>query len=522
MKKVALLMAVLMLVFSCAGALASQAPAPNPVVEVEQGKLMGFMNGNTYTFLGVPYATAARFEMPQKPAAWEGVRKALTYGEICPIPEQTAVGYDEVAWPHRYWPQNENCQFVNIWTQSVDTTAKKPVMVFFHGGGHTNGSSIEAVAYEGKNLSEFGDVVVVTLNHRLNVLGYLDLSAYGGEYSANLGTMDLVAALQWIHDNIAKFGGDADNVTIFGQSGGGGKVDSMMHAPSAQGLFQRGIIESSGGAGLTSRPQADSQKLAELTLAELGLDASTVDQIKTVPYRTLLDAANKAIAKAKELNSKGNYGWGPVADEKTLTMDYCEWTKDMPLMVGCVFSESNNNTLKVGDGRKNEWTAEEVKANLEQRFGTDADAVLAAFKKLFPNKIDADAFFYANGYSRVISTRDAWVASGHNAPYTYTFAYEAPVNGGISAFHCSELIYVFHNVDLPLLTLATGGNEDAHRIQDQVAQAWINYARSGDPSQDGLEWPNCTAESNMSMIFDVQSGAVTFDAAGLLGLMGTK
>lgn len=196
-----------------------------PVAEVEAGQIKGFMDDDTYTFLGVPYAASERFQMPQKVEAWDGVYNAQAYGKTCKIPEQTSVGSDEMLWPHRYWIQGEDCQNLNIWTQQLDETAKKPVLVFFHGGGYNNGSSIESAAYDGKNLSEYGDAVVVTVNHRLNALGFLDLSAYGDEYenTGNLGIADLVASLQWIKDNIETFGGDPDNVTIFGQSGGGGK-----------------------------------------------------------------------------------------------------------------------------------------------------------------------------------------------------------------------------------------------------------------------------------------------------------
>ena len=182
-------------------AFAAEYDANNPpITATAQGQVMGFMDEDTYTFLGIPYATAERFEEPQTVEAWEGVRSAQTYGTVSPIPDQTSVGSDEMVWPHRYWIQNEDCMNLNVWTQSLDTEAKKPVLVFFHGGGYTNGSSVESSAYDGKNLSDYGDVVVVTVNHRLNVLGFLDLTAYGDEYagSSNLGIKDLVASLEWV------------------------------------------------------------------------------------------------------------------------------------------------------------------------------------------------------------------------------------------------------------------------------------------------------------------------------------
>ncbi|MFQ7749118.1 MAG: carboxylesterase family protein, partial [Eubacteriales bacterium] len=209
-----------------------------PVVSTKAGKVRGFCVDGTYTFHGIKYADADRFQMPRPVEPWDGVKDALSYGYVSPmLDKETAVG--EIMVPHRYWPKDENCQYLNIWSQSLCEEAKKPVMVWLHGGGFSAGSSIEQMAYDGENLSKFGDVVVVTLNHRLNILGYLDLSPYGEKYknSGNAGNADLVAALQWVHDNIAAFGGDPENVTIFGQSGGGGKVSSLMQTPAADGLF---------------------------------------------------------------------------------------------------------------------------------------------------------------------------------------------------------------------------------------------------------------------------------------------
>ena len=235
-------------------ATASQAAAateetPNlnpPVVQVQGGKLRGFRDGPTFTFLGVPYAQAERFGPPQPVAPWSDIKGAQTFGPVCPIPQQTSVGIDDFVFPHRYWVENENCQVLNIWTQNLTPSVKKPVMVWMHGGGFTNGSAMESYAYDGKTLSEFGDVVVVSVNHRLNIIGTLDLSAYGAAYadSRNTGMADLVASLRWVHDNIATFGGDPGNVTIDGESAGGACIALLITSPRARGLFQRAIGES--------------------------------------------------------------------------------------------------------------------------------------------------------------------------------------------------------------------------------------------------------------------------------------
>jgi para-nitrobenzyl esterase len=208
------------------------------VVQTKEGKLRGFFFRGVYQFHGITYATAERFCMPQRVKAWEGVRDAVSYGPVCPI-EANPQPSGEVYIPHRFWPQSENCQSLNIWTTQLSREARKPVFVWLHGGGFSDGSSIEQVAYEGDSLAKNGDVVVVTLNHRLNLLGFLDMSSFGEKYrnSVNAGIADLVAALEWIRDNIASFGGDPSNVTICGQSGGGGKVQTLLQTPSAAGLF---------------------------------------------------------------------------------------------------------------------------------------------------------------------------------------------------------------------------------------------------------------------------------------------
>ena len=191
-----------------------------PVIQTRQGKIRGYQSGGTYIFKGIVYARAKRFQKPEEPECWDGIKEATSYGYVSPMLQED-VPNGELMVPHRYWIQNENCQNLNIWTQSLDKTAMRPVLVWFHGGGFSMGSSIEQKAYNGENMSKYGDVVVVTVNHRLNILGYLDLSQYGEKYadSANAGQEDLIAALKWIKENIKEFGGNPQNVTIFGQSG---------------------------------------------------------------------------------------------------------------------------------------------------------------------------------------------------------------------------------------------------------------------------------------------------------------
>ena len=279
------------------------------ITDTTYGKVRGFIDDGTYTFRGIPYAKADRFEMPEAPDSWDGIRNCLVYGSTAPITKMTDPDGGDFIIPHRYWAQSENCQNLNVWTPDLDSNAKKPVMVWFHGGGFYNGSSIEGVAYDGKNLSDFGDVVVVTVNHRLNALGYMDLSDYGEDYqySGNCGTADLVASLKWVKENIANFGGDPDNVTIFGQSGGGCKVLNMFATSEAEGLFNQAVVQS-GGEGHIDQDTA--KKVTAKTLEILGISDNEVEQLKEVPYDTLDAAATEAQKQVgEELGT--SVGWSP-------------------------------------------------------------------------------------------------------------------------------------------------------------------------------------------------------------------
>jgi len=313
-----------------------------PVVQVQGGKLRGFRDGKSTIFLGIPYAEAERFELPKPVTPWEGIKSAQAWGPVSPIPNMTEPGIDEFVFPHRYWLENEHCQVLNIWTQDLTPAARKPVMVWMHGGGFTNGSSMESYAYEGKNLSEFGDVVVVSLNHRLNIIGTLDLSAYGPQYAQSryTGTADLVSALQWVHDNIESFGGDPGNVTIFGQSGGGSKVARMMHTPVAKGLFHKVICESGGGEVMTESDPAKNikagQMIAAATLANLNLTGDQIDRLKTVPYPDLLAAGEAALKSVAQQTGVPTLQWNVYADDQYITREFCDWASSIPLISGSI------------------------------------------------------------------------------------------------------------------------------------------------------------------------------------------
>ena len=240
----------LMLLLSCISVAAAEAtPTTSVTVQTAQGWLWGTNENGVNCFLGIPYATAERFESPVRFGAWKGLRAATVYGSSCPTGADNTLPVTDYMTKTQSYAEDENCLFLNVWTPSVDPEAKKAVLFFIHGGGFSSGSSNELTYYEGKNMAAAQDVVFVSVNHRLNVLGYTDLSAYGEEfkYSGNAGQQDIVMALEWVQENIAAFGGDPENVTILGQSGGGSKVTCLMGTPSAVPLFSKAIICSGGG-----------------------------------------------------------------------------------------------------------------------------------------------------------------------------------------------------------------------------------------------------------------------------------
>ena len=510
---------------------ASGVPAvtPNlnpPVVELKSGKLRGLREGKTYSFLGIRYAEAERFGLPKPAQPWDGVKNAQVWGPVCPSPEQTTVSSDELVFPHRYFIANEHCQYLNVWTQNPNPAQKKPVMVWMHGGGFTNGSSMESYAYDGRTLSEFGDVVAVSVNHRLNILGTLDLSAYGSQYanSRQTGMADLVVALQWVQEHIDRFGGDPGNVMIFGQSGGGGKVVRLMHMPEAKGLFHRVSAQSGGnnnyrGSDVAANIKAQ-QTIAAHVLKQLNLTSSDIDKLKSVPYYTLITAGTAALRTAsQELGIANIGGWNPIADDEYVMREFCEWADNIPLMAGSVFSEMQG-TLTRGDGRKNEWTQKEIDDHLTQAFGDKKNDIVAEFKQAFPRKKMQDALYYAGG-SRpgVKNLLNRKLEKTKTPVYNYLFAWEYPINGGTTSFHCSELAFCFHALSVPQIRTATGGGQVAMALQDKVSQAWINFAKTGNPNQPSLEWKPYTKENPQAMVFDTVSQSVALRDDKLVTLL---
>lgn len=476
-----------------------------PVVETPKGKIRGLQSENVFIFRGVQYATANRFQLPQPVEAWEGTKEAIIFGPVCPE-MHTAIAHDEYNVPHYHYIQDEECHYLNIWTKHIEKGVKKPVMVWIHGGGYSTGSSIELYAYDGHELCDFGDVVVVSVNHRLNCIGYLDLSSYGEEYkyTGNLGQIDLIAALKWIRENIAAFGGDPDNVTIMGQSGGGGKVSNLVQTPSAAGLFHKAIIQSGIFEGSKEQTPENARSFGREVVETLGL--KDIHEIETIPYYVLARAAQK-VEKSKGFGMH----FSPVKDNDFYMgaglngEAFIEENKKVPMMVGNVLGEFDQNYNQIyAPGSKNDWDEEMVWKLLKEAYGDMAEAVVAAEQKAYPNSKIVDSL-YINKACRT-AARDYCKkreAEGCAPAYNWLFNLESPFNNGTIAWHNVEEAYMFHNANYLEASYIPGVSE---QLQDIMTGAWVSFAYTGDPNHVGMPiWHAVDQENGACMIFDKET-----------------
>jgi para-nitrobenzyl esterase len=478
----------------------------------EYGKVAGYIENGIYIYKGIPYAEAERFMPPTKVTKWDGVRSSRSYGPTSPQGKRMGWYSDEQAfafdWNDGY--QDEDCLRLNIWTPGINGNQKRPVMVWLHGGGYSAGSGHELPSYDGKNLSRKGDIVVVSLNHRLNVLGFLDLSAYGEKYkeSGNVGILDIVAALEWINKNISSFGGDPSNVTIFGQSGGGGKVSTLLATPSAEGLFHKAIIQS--GAMLNTMESKWSRRIGTAVVRELGLNSSDIDKIQNIPYQQLLEAGEKAVAEVKvEADKEGFktfiFGWAPTIDGNILPSKLFyptppEQSKNIPILVGTTLHEFCTSTYNPSIRN---ITQEQAIEKLKVKYGNRVNEYIEAFKKAYPNYTPKDLFDVDFIFRPSVVEFSNIMSSFSNAPvYTYLFTWESPVLDGIlRSMHCLELPFVFNNVTLH--GNMTGGGSEAIDLGNIMSSAWINFAKTGDPNTEGLpHWEPYNLNNESLMIFD--------------------
>ena len=470
-----------------------------PAVQTTGGPVRGYYFDRTHIFKGIPYAQAKRFQLPTPPTPWTEELETASYGMVCPMLTQDNPK-GELFVPHRYWPQSEHCQNLNVWTKSLDKGAKRPVVVWFHGGGFSMGSAIEHIAYDGANLCADGDIVVVSVNHRLNILGYLDLSPFGAAYknSANAGHADMVASLAWVRDNIENFGGDPDNVTIFGQSGGGIKCTSLMQIPAADGLFHKAIVISGVYDGtLLSVAQGDGTEIVTALLAELGL--ATPQELEAVDYYDLARAYNKV---APAIQQAGGYvGCGPIADDyylgEPLITGFTDHAKTIPLIVGTVFGEFTFGPLPVN---KDTATEAEIFAAMEKQYGPRYMELVPLYKAAFPDKRLADIFALDRIF-RIPSKKLANLAAQEGmTAYLYQFNLEFPYRQSKIAWHCADIPFFFNNTDKAEVCNIEGVSD---RLEAQMFGVVKAFAETGDPNHPGIpHWPAVTSDAEVTMFFD--------------------
>ncbi|MBO4923571.1 MAG: carboxylesterase/lipase family protein [Bacteroidales bacterium] len=453
----------------CPGALETSAAAST--VQTKYGPVAGYVDDGVFIYKGIPYAKAERFMPAEDPDPWTEVRASRAYGPTCPQGAR-AGWYDDNQAFAMHWDDgfpDEDCLRVNVWTAGIKDGAKRPVMVWLHGGGFSAGSGQELICYDGTNLARDHGVVVVSLNHRLNTLGFLDLSAFGGKYehTGNLGMLDIVKALEWVRDNISAFGGDPSNVTIFGQSGGGGKVSTLMAMPSAKGLFHKAIVQSGSITNLMDPKY--SRRIGAATVEALGINPSRIDDIASVPYPDLFNAYEKAMERVREEATADGampenvldmlvFGALPVVDGEVIpaapaSQEALALSKDIPVIIGTVY---------------NEFTPGQE-----------------------------DPIFRPLALAQAADRS----AAGCAPVYMYLFKWSSPVLDGVfGSTHCLEIPFVFDNVLLH--RTFTGGGEDAVELGHRMSRVWTNFAKTGIPSADDMpEWEPYPR----NMVFDIES-----------------
>lgn len=482
------------------------------VASTSAGKVRGYINNSIYTYKGIPYAEAKRFEAPQKTKSWDGVRSSMTYGPVAPLIDPTTNVQDEgeFIFHHDWGYTNENCLVLNVWTPGINDGKKRPVMFWIHGGGFAAGSSQELPSYDGENLAKKGDVVVVSINHRLNMLGFLDLSAYGEKYkhSANASILDMKAALEWVKDNIANFGGDANNVTIFGQSGGGAKVNTLMAMPAAKGLFHKAINQS-GSFRSAMLDKKSTQDIAAEVLKQLNVDPANADTLQKIPFAQLSDAGKKALKiVADKMKGEGKpvigfgLSWGPSNDGEDLpyqlfSKEAFELSKDVPLLIGT----TKNEFTPFMNGALSKASLDKIDETIKAQKGDKAAAYIAAVKKAYPNDTKPSDLLDVDVTFRPGAVYQANEKSALNAApvYMYLFTWQSPVmDGKYKAVHCMEIPFVFNNIQR--CQEMTGGEKDAYVLADKISGAFINFAKKGNPNYKGLpNWPAYNSSNTATM-----------------------
>jgi para-nitrobenzyl esterase len=476
--------------------------SPTQPVEIKTGKVRGMTASGVSSFKGIPYGAptggANRFMPPKSPQSWTGVRDAFEFGHYAPQSNrprgEKQRQFFKILGATKAGDSSEDCLYLNVWTRGINDGRKRPVMVWFHGGGFDQGTG-GSIGYDGAGLAQHQDVVVVTVNHRLNVLGYLYLGDVGGPdfaESANVGQQDLVAALQWVHDNIGVFGGDPSRVLIFGQSGGGAKVSTLLGMPSAKGLFHRAIIQS--GAGLRGGARDAANKTAETILKDLGLKTGQGRELQSVPLDKLMDAGNKA-------------RFGTVVDGKVLPANPFDpvatpISSDVPVIVG--YTRTERTVYEVDSPNYGKLDEAGLLENVKRVLGEDAEKVIAVYRKKYPKATTYELSTNITGDAGAMSSirlAERRAALAKAPTYLYVWAWETPVMG-LRAPHTLEIPFVFNHIDVSE-SMVGPVTAAMRKLEAAGAGAWASLARTGNPNHKGLPiWPAYSSAKRGVMIFD--------------------
>jgi para-nitrobenzyl esterase len=489
------------------------------VANTQYGKVRGFVDGGVFTFKGIPYGQDTggenRWLPPKAPKPWNDEYPALIYGANCPqnLHNFTAIEQSFLQdWDDGY--MSEDMLKLNIWTPSL--SGNRAVMVYFHGGGFSFGSSYELPSHEGAQMARNHDIVQVSVNYRLNALGFLDVSEVGGasyEDSVNVGMTDLVASLQWVRDNIANFGGDPGKVMIYGQSGGGSKVTCLMGMPSAAGLFHCASVQSGGGGNIPSGDQ--SKEFSRQVMKELGLQPNDIAPLQKMEWSRLFAAGNAVVTRMnppmRGLGGPGSsptstprVGWSPTVDGRIITVrsfydSAPDVSKNVPMLIGNVSEEGMHY---VSNPSETEWHATLSSALGEEK----ASALIAAMKKAHPEKAIRTLSYGVQGLSarnnvqRMVKLK---YEQGGAPVYQYFFTWQSPMLDGVpGAWHTSELAFCFDNTKR--CEQGTGNTPEAQVLAKKMATAWANFARTGNPGQPGLTWAPSDSTRCQTMVWDNQ------------------
>ena len=482
------------------------------VAKTEYGKVRGFVLRGINQFLGIPYGADTsgknRCMPPVKPEPWTDIKPTVWWGNTAPqiMEKRYSNAYASFVDHWNYDDVSEDCLKLNVWTPKIDS-GKRPVVVWLHGGGFTNGNAIEQDGYHGENLSRLGNIVFCSINHRLGPFGYSHLKAAGGHpHSGNVGNLDMVAALEWVKNNIANFGGDPNNVTIIGQSGGGAKVTSLMNMPAAKGLFHKAVALS--GTSLTGVNKEYAEKLGLKVMEEAGLKPGEIEKLQQIPWREYIDITTRAVEKMTEEAKKMNIsrgGFSPVADGVTMNdqpffSDPNHFSADIPLIINTTFHEASPSRT---DAKLEEISLAEVVEKIKPRFGADSAKIVEAYSQNFPKAkpVEVWAMILSNRKG-AIAAADAKVSQRKAPVYVSWFGWQPPLfDGRMRAFHCDDICFWFYNTDLMLTH--TGGGKRPRSLSTKMAKSFLSFIKTGNPNGGGLPaWKPYTKENGETMILD--------------------